>query len=198
MRIQLIHAHPLEQSYNRALFRRITTILEETGHQVTATDLYTEGFAPALTIAERASYYAPPYDSGAVARHVDTLRAVDGLIFCFPQWWFGLPAILKGYFDRVWGPGVAFEHDKEGGRIRPLLGHIRLFGAVTSYGSPWWLVRFVVGDPARKMLMRALRPMCAKNAQTFYLAHYDMDRSTPETRAAFQRKVEARLREIAP
>lgn len=196
MRIQLIHAHPLAESYNRALVERITTILAESGHEVTATDLYAEGFAPALTVAERSSYYAPRYDASAVTRHVETLRKVDGLIFCFPQWWFGLPAILKGYFDRVWGPGIAFAHDKEGGRIRPLLRHIRLFGVVTSYGSPWWLVRFYSGDPTRKMLMRALRPMCAPRAETFYLAHYDMDRSTATTRSAFLARVEERIRRI--
>lgn len=197
MRIQVIHAHPLAESYNHALFQAIVAALRNGGHDVVATDLYAEGFAPALTTAERSSYYAPPYDAGAVTRYVETLRNVDGLIFCFPQWWFGLPAILKGYFDRVWGPGIAFIHDKEGGRIRPLLRHIRLFGVVTSYGSPWWLVRFYSGDPTRKTMMRALRPMCAPRTETFYLAHYDMDRSTTETRAAFLHRVENRMRRIS-
>jgi putative NADPH-quinone reductase len=198
MRIQVIHAHPLEDSYNRALCGCIVSTLTRGGHEVIVTDLYADGFAPALTVTERRSYYAAPYDTFGVTPYVDLLRKVEGLVFCFPQWWFGMPAILKGYFDRVWGPGVAFEHDTAGGRILPILTHIRLFGVVTSYGSPWWLVRFVVGDPARKMLMRALRPLCAPGAQTFYLAHYDMDRSTPEKRAAFLKKVEKQLWQIAP
>lgn len=197
MRIQVIHAHPLPDSYNHALFERIVATLTAGGHEVIATDLYAEEFSPALTAAERATHDRPPYDASAVAAYVETLRSVDGLVFCFPQWWFGLPAILKGYFDRVWGPGVAFEHDRDGGRIRPLLQHIRLFGVVTSYGSPWWFARFVAGDPGRKMLMRAMRPLCARRAETFYLAHYDMDRSTPQSRAALIAKVEARLQRIS-
>jgi putative NADPH-quinone reductase len=197
LRVQVIHAHPLPDSYSRALFDLILGTLREGGHEVTATDLYGEGFAPALTAAERRSHDVPPYDARAVAAYVEALRNADGLVFCFPQWWFGMPAILKGYFDRVWGPGIAFERDMAGGRIRPLLHNIRLFGVVTSYGSPQWFARLIAGDPGRKTLMRALRPACARNAETFYLAHYDMDRSTPATRAAFLAKVEARLRRLS-
>lgn len=196
MRIQVIHAHPLPDSYNRALFDRIVATLGERGHEVIATDLYAQGFAPALTVAERGSYYAPPYDASEVASYVETLRSVDGLIFCFPHWWFGMPAILKGYVDRVWGPGIAFDPDAAGGRIKPLLTNIRLFGVVTSYGSPWWFARLVAGDPGRKVMMRALRPLCARGSESFYLAHYDMDRSTPASRAAFLARVEARMRRV--
>ena len=104
-----------------------------------------------------------------------------------------MPAMLKGYFDRVWAPGTAFTHDLEGGRIKPLLTNVKLFGVVTTYGSPWWLVRFYAGDPGRKVLMRALKPMCGSGVRSFYLAHYDMDRSTPASRAKFLDTVKARV-----
>lgn len=196
MLIQVVHCHPLTESYNHALFGAIVATLERGGHRVIATDLYREGFAPGLTEAERRSYFAPVYDDAAVAAQIDILRRIDGIVFCFPQWWFSMPALLKGYFDRVWAPGVAFAHDRAGGRITPLLHHVKLFGVVTSYGSPWWLVRFYAGDPCRKVLMRALKPMCGAATRTFYLAHYDMDRSTPESRARFLARIEARLARI--
>ena len=79
---------------------------------LTGTDLYREGFQPALTADERRSYTAPPYDESGVALYTELLRSVDGLIFCFPHWWFSMPAMVKGYFDRVWGPGIAFDHDR--------------------------------------------------------------------------------------
>lgn len=119
MRIQVIHAHPLEDSYSRALCTKIVETLINGGHEVIATDLYADGFAPALTATERRSYYGGPDDSLGVTSYVNALRNVEGLVFCFPQWWFGMPAILKGYFDRVWGPGVAFEHDQAGGPHPP-------------------------------------------------------------------------------
>ncbi len=189
MHFQVVHCHPLGDSYNRALFETIVATLTARGHEVTATDLYREGFDPALSAAERAAYYAEPYDDAAVARYTGLLRRIDGIILCFPQWWFGMPALLKGYFDRVWAPGVAFAHDLAGGRIRPLLTNVKVFGVVTSYGSPWWIARLIAGDPGRKVLMRALKPMCGRGVRSFYLAHYDMDRSTEGSRHAFIEKV---------
>jgi NAD(P)H dehydrogenase (quinone) len=196
MLVQVVHCHPLTDSYNHVLFRAIVDTLEANGHEVAATDLYRESFDPAMTPDERRSYFAPPYDGAAVAAYIDVLRRAEGLIFCFPQWWFGMPAMLKGYFDRVWAPDVAFKPDPARGRIRPLLTHVRIFGVVTSYGSPWWITRFVVGDPGRKMLLRTLKPMCGLRVPSFYLAHYDMDRSTPQSCEAFMARVRDRVAKI--
>jgi NAD(P)H dehydrogenase (quinone) len=196
MLIQVVHCHPLTESYNHALFRTIVETLRQGGHDVIPTDLHRERFDPVMTEAERRSYFAVTYEAAAVAGYVDALRRADGIVFCFPQWWFALPALLKGYFDRVWAPGIAFAHDLKGGRIKPLLTNIKLFGVVTSYGSPWWLVRFYAGDPGRKMLMRALKPMCGSGVRSFYLAHYDMDRATPASRAAFLARVRRRLARV--
>ena len=196
MLIQVVHCHPLTDSYNHALFRAIVESLERAGHQVVATDLYRENFDPRLSEQERRSYIEAAYAGEAVAGHTALLRRVDGIVFCFPQWWFSMPAVLKGYFDRVWAPGIAFTHDPARGRIKPLLTGIKLFGVVTSYGSPWWLARWVAGDPCRKVLLRALKPMCGAGTRSFYLAHYDMDRSTPTSRARFLARVQARLARV--
>jgi len=192
MLIQVVHSHPLTDSYNHALFRTIVDQLRER-HQVIATDLYRERFSPVMTEPERRSYYQPPYAEDEVAPLVRQLRQADGIIFCFPHWWFSMPAMLKGYFDRVWAPGTAFVHDLNGGRIEPLLTNIKLFGVVTTYGSPWWLTRIVMQDPGRKVLFRALKPMCGPGVRSFYLAHYDMDRSTPASRQAFAERVRTKI-----
>ena len=195
MLIQVVHSHPLADSYSHALFQTIVETLKHR-HEVIATDLYREGFSPAMTEAERRSYYQGAYADEAVARLITDVRRADGIVFCFPHWWFSMPAMIKGYFDRVWAPGTAFAHDLSGGRIRPLLTNIRLFGIVTSYGSPWWLTRIVMQDPGRKVLLRALKPMCGPGVRSFYLAHYDMDRSSPASRAAFVERVRARVAEV--
>jgi putative NADPH-quinone reductase len=74
---------------------------------------------------------------------------------------------------------------------------IRLLGGISTYGAPWWLTRWV-GDPGRRVIMRGLRAICAWRCRTFWLAHYRMDTSTPESRAAFLAKVRARLASLPP
>jgi putative NADPH-quinone reductase len=194
--IQVIHCHPLRNSYNHALFRAVVETLEQNGHRVIATDLYREGFQPVMTVEERRTYMDNGYDGHDVAGYIDTLKKVDGIVFCFPHWWFAMPAMLKGYVDRVWAPGVAFVYDPKDGHLAPNLGHIKLFGVITSYGSPQWIVRIFAGDAGRTVMMRGLKPMCARDAESFYLAHYGMDKSTPKTRQAFLDKVQARVAKI--
>jgi putative NADPH-quinone reductase len=193
MLFQVICSHPLADSFNQALFREIVTTLEHNGHRVVATDLYAERFDPVMSAVERESYYRAPYADAAVRRYVDLLRELDGFIVCFPHWWFSMPAVLKGYFDRVWAPGIAFDHDLARGRIVPHLSNVKIFGVVTTYGSPWWIGRLIAGDPGRKVLMRALKPMCGPGVRSFYLAHYDMDRSTLASRTAFLERVRRRI-----
>jgi NAD(P)H dehydrogenase (quinone) len=189
MLIQVVHCHPLTESYNHALFRTIVETLKQNGHEVVATDLYREGFQPAMTEHERRTYVDMSYDRSAFAAHAKTLKEVEGLILCFPHWWFSMPAVLKGWVDRVWGPGVAFTYDPKDNHLAPALGNIRLFGVVTTYGSPWWVVRLFAGDAGRKVLMRGMKPMCARGVRSFYLAHYDMDHATDRSRQAFLDRV---------
>lgn len=196
MLIRVVHCHPLVESYDHALFQTIVATLHEHGHDVVATDLYREGFDPAMSEAERRSYMGNDYDGRAVASYIDTLKKVDGFILCFPHWWFSMPAMLKGYVDRVWSPGAAFVYDAKTGDLKANLQNIKLFGAVTTYGSPWWIVRLFAGDAGRKVLMRGMKPMCTRSVRSFYLAHYSMDHSTPASRQSFLERVRVRVSRI--
>src|SRR5690349_10482670 len=150
MKLLLILAHPVGDSFNAALAETARAALLANGHEVDWLDLYREAFDPRLTAAERASYFTDPYDGSAVAPLIARLRAADGLVLVFPQWWFGFPAILKGFFDRVFAPGVAFAHSDSGGILRGLT-NIKLLYALTTTGSPWWVAR-LVGDPVHRTL----------------------------------------------
>lgn len=189
MRILLVLAHPVPDSFNAAIAAEIRKALEARGHRVDFLDLYREGFDPRLGEAERRAYMEPDYQPEAVAELVARLKAADGLILVFPQWWFNLPAILKGFIDRVFVPGAAFVPDPEGGRIRPGLDHLSLFWSVSTTGSPWWVVHLWMGNPVRRILKRGVAAFCAKGARFRSFALHDMDRSSEARRAAFLRKL---------
>lgn len=193
MRVQALLAHPLSDSFTAAVHRTAVSALRAAGHEVVETDLYAEGFEPALTTAERGSYFADPYDSSAVAPLVERLLGSEALVLSYPHWWFDQPAILKGWYDRVWGPGIAFRHDLAGGRIVPLLKGLDSVTVLTSFGSPWWLVELYMRNPARRILRKGVLGACAPRARLRYLALYDMDRATAGQREAHLAKVAAAM-----
>ncbi|UYN94197.1 MAG: NAD(P)H-dependent oxidoreductase [Enhydrobacter sp.] len=196
MLIQVVHCHPLTESFDHALFGTIVETLRANRHDVVATDLYREEFQPAMTAAERRSYMGNDYDVGAFESYATTLKRIDGLILCFPHWWFSMPAMLKGWLDRVWGPGVAFTYREDDRKLVPALANIKLFGVVTSYGSPWWVVRLMAGNAGYKVLTRGMKPLCAANVRFFYLAKYNMDHTTDEARRRFLDVVRRRISRI--
>ncbi len=187
MRFLVLYAHPNPESYSSALHRKVVETLRRQGHEVDDCDLYAEGFDPVLSREERMSYLAVPDNQRNVADHVSRLRAAEGLILVFPVWNFGFPAILKGYLDRVFLPGVSFTLEQ--GLATPALTHLKVLVAVTTYGAPRWRA-FLLGDPPRKVVMRMLRVLVAPRAKRHYLALHDMNRQTDAGRAAFLDAVE--------
>jgi putative NADPH-quinone reductase len=188
MRLLLVVTHPLEDSFTMAVAQAAREALLARGHEVDWLDLYRVGFDPVLSAEERRGYFTRPYDASAVAPLVDRLLAAEGLILVFPQWWFGFPAILKGYFDRVFVPGAAFDHGANGGLL-PRLANLRLIHALTTTGSPWWIVRLVMGDPVRRLLKRGIASLCKGPVRFRMLSLHDMDRTTAARRHAHLGKV---------
>jgi NAD(P)H dehydrogenase (quinone) len=187
MPVLLIFCHPVEDSYNAALHRAAKAALERAGHVVDDCDLYAEAFDPVLSRQERIDYHDPASNRAAVAGYVRRLLAAEALVLCFPVWNFGLPALLKGFFDRVFLPGVSFDLGADG-RIGPRLQRIRQFGAIATYGATR-PVAWYMGDPPRRFCTRGLRRL-SPGARNVYLAHYRMNVSTEATRARFLKKVE--------
>ena len=190
MRVLVLYAHPLADSFAAALHRAVVAALHRAGHEVDDCDLYAEGFDPVLTAPERRAYNTPSPELGRVAEHVARLRAAEALVVCFPIWWYGMPAILKGYFDRVWAQGVAFTLPEGGGAIRPALSNIRKFWVVTTYGSPWWLMALVLRHPVRAVLLGGLARLCGRGVRTRFLALSNIDGATPARCTAFLARVE--------
>lgn len=186
MRVLVLHSHPVEESYGRALYNQTCESLKKAGHEVDGCNLYEEGFDPVLSANDRRTYHDIPQNTDLVKSYVERLQRAEALVICTPVWNFGFPAMLKGYFDRVWLPGVSF--DLQDGRLTPTLRHIRKLGAVMTYGGTNWRA-FLVGNPPKKIVKRVIRAQIKIGAPVKFLAHYDMNNCTPETRAAFLEKV---------
>ena len=179
-RVLVLFAHPCDESYSAALHKVVVDTLIANGWDVDDCDLNAEGFNPVLTAAERRSYHDVASNTAPVQSYVDRLLQADALVLVFPVWNYGFPAILKGFFDRVFLPGVSFK--LVDGLVKPNLTNIRKIAAFTSYGGTR-LKTFLAGDPPRRVVTRSICYVCHAE-KLRYLALHDMNRVTDAGRAA--------------
>ena len=194
MRTLIIYCHPAPDSFCATLFSTAKSALAQAGHEVQAIDLYAQGFDPVLTAQEKRDYL-PNTQANIenLAPHVEAIRWAEALVFVFPTWFYGPPAMLKGWFERVWLPGVAFKvPDKPGGKAGPGMQHIRSLTVITTSGSPWWWLR-LIRDPCRNFFTRGIRALFHPRCKTTYLQLHGMNTNSPAQREAFIKKVAATL-----
>ncbi len=189
-----MYCHPNPGSFSGALYAAAVHTLKARGHVLRLTDLYAENFAPILTREEREAYLPnPQLIASRVQTHVDALRWAEHLVFVFPIWFYGPPAMLKGWLERVWLPGVAFlPPPKKGQPALPGLRHIQRLTVITHGGSPWWWLK-LIGDPARRLFTRGLRALMAKNCKTTWLQLHDMNNVSRAECETFMARVRTKL-----
>ena len=191
MRYLVIHAHPDPESFSRAVRDATVASLTRSGHVVDVIDLYADGFDPRMTEAERLAYETQtPILDPAVADYARRLQSAEGLVFVYPTWWWGLPAILKGWLERVLVPGVGFVLDPTTNKVKPGLGHLRRVIGITTYGSSQLSTR-IFNDAGRRVIMRCVRVLAPLlRCRTTWLALYRMDTASAADRDAFLRRVD--------
>ena len=187
MRVLVVYAHPLETSFLSACHARVLEALRQSGHEVDDLDLYAEKFNPVLSPRQMRCYVDPKLNTQEVENYVERLRRAQALALVFPVWFDGLPAIMQGYFQRVFVPGVATVIDEKG-LFHPNLWSLKRLGAVTAYGES----RSDVAkkhDPPRRFVRDNIGALIDPNGPQDYVALYDMNFSTAPRRAAFLRRI---------
>jgi putative NADPH-quinone reductase len=193
----LIYAHPVPTSFNAAIFEVTKKALADAGHDVRIVDLYAEGFDPVLSREDREAYLTDTQSLiDKVPEHVANLQWAEALIFVFPTWYYGPPAILKGWFERVWLSGVTFEvAEKKGQMTSSKIKKIRRLMVITTSGSPaWWM--FLIGNPCKRLFMRALRVLFHARCKSTWLQLYEMNVIGDPERKKFLEKVRYKVSKL--
>ena len=194
MRVLYLYCHPLEESFHAAIRDAGVAALKAAGHEVDLCDLYAEGFQPVLTAEMRRDYHDLTKNRAGIEGYVERLHAAEALVVQFPTWCFGFPAMLKGYFDRIFGPGITFDLS-DPANVKPMLRHIRHVVGISTYGRDR-LRALLVGNPPKKMITRYLRWFVATDARIRYLALYHMNIATDAQRKSFITRVSAELSQV--
>ncbi len=154
MRVLYVYCHPLDDSFHAAIRKEVLAGLKQAGHTTDLLDLYAEGFDPVLSAERRRDYHDPVRNRANNQTYVDRLMAANALVVQFPTWSFGPPAMLKGWFDRMFGPGIALDLS-DPGQAKPMLLHVKCISGISTYGRPRWQA-IAMADPPRKIIKRYL------------------------------------------
>jgi putative NADPH-quinone reductase len=188
MEISVILSHPDRRSFNHAIAHAACRALQRGGHTVCFHDLCEEGFDPLLPASELDMKAPPPAE---IARYCEELRRADGLVIVHPNWWGQPPAAMKGWIDRVFRPGVAYEFQAgDGGEGVPVgLLQARTAVVFNTSNTPTEREMEAFGDPLDRLWKTCIRGFCGVTnvvRETFSV----VIASTPEQRAGWLRRVE--------
>jgi NAD(P)H dehydrogenase (quinone) len=194
MRVLYLYCHPLPESFHAGILAESLKGLAEAGHEVDLCDLYREGFNPVLGEQERRDYHDLSKNQRGLETHIERLQRADALVVQYPTWTFGLPAMLKGYFDRIMMPGVAFDLS-DPANARPMLSNITRIAGISTYGRPRWVAMYV-GDPPRRTVTRYLPRLMHPKCKVSYDALYHMNIASLSQRLAFMARVREQMRNL--
>ena len=193
-RVLVVYCHPLDDSLIGAARGCVEAGLARAGAEVRLRDLYAEGFVPELSADEHLTHTQPGV-APELQGHADDLRWADTLVFVYPTWWSSQPAMLKGWIDRVFAAGVAWELPDGADRLRPMLRNVRRIVAVTSHGSTK-LMNAAQGESGKRTLFRSVRSMCHPLARTHWISFYGVDVRSDGDRSEFLDRVEDEIASI--
>ncbi|MEY2969459.1 MAG: hypothetical protein RIQ64_2086 [Actinomycetota bacterium] len=191
-KVLLVYAHPDATSYSAALRDLVMRIATERGAEIRLHDLYERGFSPVLSANEWTLRGAAPDAKPHLAPYFEDVDWCDTLVFIYPTWWSGQPAVLKGWIDRVLANGVAWNLDDTSGHAMPALRKVTRIVAITTHGRSRTVNR-LCGRAGRATIMRSVRRLCSWRCRARWIALYSLDRSTRFERDRFMQRVERLL-----
>ncbi len=154
MNVVIVFNHPYEGSFCNAVLQAVTRGLRRGHHEVDVIHLDEDGFNPVMTAADLSAFRArAPSDPHVLAYQARLARA-DHLIFIFPIWWELMPALTKGFVDRVIFPGAAYDYaNADNTRMRPRWARLKGVTVITTMNTPGWLYGLVFGNAIKKALV---------------------------------------------
>lgn len=186
MRVLVTIDHPWPLSFNHAILARVEETLAAGGHEIDVLNLHTDGFNPVLKEEELAVYEKGEFLDPKVGIYQKRIEAAEHLVFIFPVWWEVMPALMKGFFDKVFLPGWAFD----GSDASPLLTHISGATVITTMGAPE-----VIYTSVEPVLCKGILGFCGISSYRWFNI-CDIPNSNPDQRRVYLDEIETYLRDL--
>lgn len=154
MKIVIIFNHPWEGSYCSSILRSVIAGAQRAGHAIDTIHLDKEGFNPVMTAEDLRGFVNSQPTDPKVIEYRERISEADHLVFIFPVWWELMPAMTKGFIDKVIFPGVFYEHDRSG-RIPKMVKKMKQVKGITvisTMNTPSLMYRLLFGNALKKAL----------------------------------------------
>lgn len=188
MKTTIVYTHPWDGSFNHHVLEVTKAQLLAKGHDVDVIDLHQDGFDPAFHAEDLKLFGKGEYNDPKAEDYMKRLKASDEVIFVFPVWWYGAPAMLKGFFDKVFLKGHTYDMDEN----HNLVGKLGINkAAVFTTGNISKEIFEHIGDPINKTMIEALfGTVGIKNVTWLHCKTVHME----ETRNQFLSEIEQYLK----
>ncbi len=189
MKTTILFAHPWHGSFNKAVLDRVCETLRADGTDHTLIDLHKDGFDPVMSEADLALYERGKSADPTVDRYNAILDETGAIVMIFPIWWYDMPAILRGFFDKVMLRGSAYTEDDRG--LHPIrdIGPTLL---LTTSSCPTEVLVKDYGDPVHTVFATTFR--CIGFRDTIWHNLDGMHYNTEEKRTAYLDALPGRVR----
>lgn len=204
MKVALVVAHPYEGSLCRALLAAALDGLARAGHHADVIDLDAAGFNPVMSRAELGQFARGKTPDAIDQRVLDPLAVEfarrlndsDHLVLVFPIWWELMPALMKGFIDKVIFPGLFYSYEGSGTGMTKLSPSLRGVTMVTTMNTPSFLYRWVFGGAIRFAVLRGVFWKLGVRSRTWL--NFAMVKEAPAAkRAAWLEQVRTRFERLS-
>lgn len=156
MKSVVVFNHPYDGSYCNAILHAVTNGLEKSGHEVDLMHLDNDGFNPVMSSSDLKDFVGRQPTDPQIVDYVGRLSTADYLIFIFPIWWDLMPAMTKGFIDKVLFPGVVYDHHPRGFGLVPILKNLKGVTIITTMNKPKVMYSLIIGNLIRKAMLRSV------------------------------------------
>ncbi|MCE4052088.1 NAD(P)H-dependent oxidoreductase [Bacillus sp. Au-Bac7] len=186
----IVYVHPWEGSFNHAILTSITNDLEDKREKFQVIDLYKDEFNPVFTSEELKLFNRGETPYELVKEYQKKLSQATELIFIFPVWWWDLPAILKGFIDKVMLSGFGFLEDKQTGALIGLLTNIKKTTVISTSTTDKEYIESEAGNAIQGVFInRTLDDLGIKNEYTKWIHFSRVNLTTDEKRKQFLEEI---------
>ncbi|WEV40156.1 NAD(P)H-dependent oxidoreductase [Lactobacillus sp. ESL0681] len=149
----IVYCHPYEKSFNHAILTKVTVALTNQKRNYQIIDLYNEGFNPIYDQEELRLFHEGGTHDPLVKKYLTLIQTASTVIFITPLWWNSIPAMLKGFIDKVMKEGEGLSHTVSSTGIHGKLNNVKHAYVLTTSTSPKFYLRFFAGNAIKKVFI---------------------------------------------